>query len=218
MPLPKILFIPLSPMSPWSDTELRYALRSWHKYSTIDEVLVIGHKPDWYTGSHLRYDTPHSKTEDIFRKTQYAASVHSEFIFANDDHILLSALTELPYYYQGLISEFKGGSETFMRYVGNTASLFPKGNYFDIHTPMVVTAGRMKELRYFPNTLFKSTYCYGMQGVYMRDPHLNIHMRTEQIEAFVKDKPMFAFNDNGLSPDLKKWLAAKFPVKSPWEI
>lgn len=216
--LPSTLFIPLGTMSTWQDNELRYALRSWQQYSTIERVLIIGHKPDWYTGDHIRFDHHYSKTEDIFRKTEYAATLYDRFIFANDDHVLLQPLNELPYYYDGYLKDFRSsGSDTFRRYVNNTLQLFPDGKYFDVHTPMVVESHLMP--KYTRDTIFKSCYCNSasIQGVEMKDPIIRRHFRMEDIYCCIRHLPMFSYSDSGLSNDLKKWIAKKFPDPSRWE-
>jgi hypothetical protein len=215
------LFIPLGRDSIWQNNELRYALRSWGKFGNIERVIIVGEKPDWYTGEH--YPLPTSrilcKTEDIFRKTQLAATLSESFIYANDDHILLEPLAILPYYYQGLISDFRGGSETFMRYVINTDRICPRGKYFDVHTPMVIQSDIILSLPYVQDTIMKSYYCYeaGVEGVEYKDCKINQHLRTEEIEKKLAGKWMFSFGDNGLSNDMRKYLMMKFPDKSKWE-
>jgi hypothetical protein len=220
--LPSTLFIPLlKNASTWADNELRYALRSWEKYCPMERVIVIGHKPDWYTGEYHLLDGLRSKTEDIWMKTEAAARITDRFIFANDDHILLQPLTSLPYYSQGKLSDFVGGSDTFMRYVWNTAKQWPSGLYFDVHTPMIIESDRFLALEYLRDTLLKSIYCNSftdIEGEPYKDCKINQHMRTEEIEQKLTGKKMFSFGDNGLGNDMRKHLFALFPDKSRFEL
>lgn len=219
--LPTTLFIPLGGGSVWNNNELRYALRSWEKYSNIEEVLIIGHKPDWYKGGHIRFDKPYCKTEDIFLKTQYAASLHNRFIFANDDHVLLQPLTNLPYYYDGLLSDYHdGGSDTFRRYISNTAALYPGGKYFDVHTPMIVEPDIMLSLKYTRDTILKSCYCNEAEvdGVEIKDPILRAHTAYELISPRVESWPCMSWGDGAMTWTLKQWLRDQFPEPSKWEV
>lgn len=223
MKLPSTLFIPLGRDSSWSNNELRYALRSWSRYSGVERVLIIGNKPEWYTGDHMQWEQLLPKTEDIWMKTQ-AACMHIDelFIFGNDDHILTSALTDLPYYHSGPISRFRGGSDTFMRYVDNTAKLLGEpANYYDVHTPMIIEPEAFLDLDFTTDTLLKSVYCncntYAIaMSSRIVDPLIRSHIRYDEIESYTR-LGMFAFNDNGLSNDLRQWLKDKFPEKSRWE-
>lgn len=221
--LPSTLFIPLlKNASTWADNELRIALRSWDKYCPIDRVIVIGHKPDWYTGEYhsITSDSIPSKTEDIWRKTEAAARMTDRFIFANDDHILLQPLISLPYYFQGKLNSFIGGSETFMRYVNNTKRLYPDGKYFDVHTPMVIESDHFLTLNYTKDTILKSVYCNSLniEGEPYKDCKINQHLRTEEIEKKLEGKSMFSFGDNGLCIDMRKYLLSLFPLKSRFEV
>lgn len=217
--LPTTLFIPLGRDSVWNNNELKYALRSWEKFGKIERVIIIGEKPDWYAGDHLPWKHLLPKTEDIFRKTQLAATLTENFIYANDDHILLEPLTTLPYYYQGFIHEFKGGSDAFMRYVCNTDRICPQGKYFDVHTPMVIESDIILSLPYVNDTIMKSYYGYeiGAEGEPYKDCKINQHLRTEEIEKRLVGLPMFSFGDNGLNNDMRKYLMNNFPDKSKWE-
>lgn len=147
------------------------------------------------------------------------ASMHDRFIFGNDDHFLLQPLHELPYYYEGRLDKFKGGSETFMRYVSNTTRLYPDGKYFDVHTPMVIESENFKKLSYTSDTILKSVYCNSLdiEGVPYKDCKINHHLRREEIEKYLAGKIMFSVGDNGLSNDMRKYLFELFPEKSKWE-
>lgn len=109
--IPTTLFIPLGCGSAWDNQELRYALRSWEQYSTIDRVIICGEKPDWYMGEHIPYRSRlnYSKPMEIMDKAKLCPA--ETFIFSNDDIFLLEPLADLPNYAQGQIGEFRGGSQ-----------------------------------------------------------------------------------------------------------
>lgn len=218
--IPEILFIPLGTISSWLHNELRFALRSWDKYgSPIKQLLIIGHKPGWLQNvHHIPFMDRFSKPANIYEKVKIAAKHYDRFIFANDDHFLTKPLTELPYYYSGKLIDFKGGGDTFMRYVGNTWQLFPSGKYFDVHTPMVVEAQVVEQLTYIKDVLFKSLYCNtaGIKGEQFEDCKIRSHFRTDDILRYANNRP-FISTDEAISVDTKRFLQETFPDKSRWE-
>ena len=149
-----------------------------------------------------------------------AAELYEEFIFANDDHFLMKPLTELPYYYSCKLKDFHGtAGDTFYRYVDTTYRLFPDGNYFDIHTPMIVRREWMDLLQFKKDVLFKSYYCNTakVEGVQLPDCKINGHIRTEQIENYVKDRPFISTGES-ISVELKKYLLERFSKPCKFEL
>lgn len=215
------LFIPLSEASTWQHNELRLALRSWEMYSQIENVLIIGYKPDWLINvHHVPASDNYSKVENIFRKVKMAAALYPEFIFANDDHFLMQPLNELPYYYSCKLKDFKGtAGDTFFRYVDTTARLFPGGYYFDVHTPMICKKEIIDQLDYKKDVLFKSYYgnTAGVEGREIRDCKINGHIRTDEIERYVTGRPFISTGES-ISVELKKYLLERFINKSRFEM
>lgn len=218
----KVLFIPLADYSSWNHNELRIALRSWEQYGNIETVLIIGHKPDWLTNiHHIPFeDNRYPKIQNIFNKVKIATQHYDEFIFANDDHYLLNPLTELPYYYSCKLKDFKGSAgDTFFRYVDTTARLFPEGNYYDIHVPMIVRKEVVDKLEHKKDVLFKSYYCNtaGVEGKELHDCAIRGHIRMDQIVSYVKNRDFVATTD-GIAVELKKYLLERFAKKSKFEL
>lgn len=219
--MPPVVFIPLSPASTWLHNELRLALRSWVKYGNIETLLIVGHKPDWLINvHHVEASDNYNKIESIFRKIKIAASLYPEFIFANDDHFLMQPLLELPYYYSCKLKDFKGSAgDTFYRYVDQTYRLFPNGNFYDIHTPMICKSEVIDKMEHKRDILFKSYYCntVGVEGVELHDCKIGSHIRTDEIERYVRDRPFISTGES-ISVDLKKFLFEKFSEKSIFEM
>lgn len=219
--IPCVLFIPLCQITTWNHNELRIALRSWEMYGPpIDTLLIIGYKPKWIGNCHhIEYNDRYSKTQNIFSKVKIAADHYDCFIFGNDDHFLLQPMNELPYYHAGPIREFKGGGETFMRYVNNTYRLFPNGLYYDVHTPMIVDSAVMAGLEYQRDTLFKSCYgnTAGVDGELFKDCKMSGHIRLDEVQRYISGRPFLSIGEY-IPYDLKKWLWEKYPQKSKWEL
>jgi hypothetical protein len=210
-------FYPLGNLSPWQNNELRYSLRSFNP----EQVVVIGEKPTWYTGEHYPFPTGlWSKPKDIFLKTREMCKYAEEFIFCNDDHFLLSPIESLPNYFSGPLRNFKRGSQTFQRYVENTRKRFPDGLYYDIHTPLRIESAKFLQLSYREDVVMKSLYCNTFPGesVQMDDLKIDHHVRTEDIERLIQGRQFLSVGDNGLSRDMKEWLAKRFPTPSRWEL
>lgn len=218
--IPRTLFIPLCTISSWQHNELRYALRSWERFGPpIDNILIIGYIPDWLQNIHrIPFIDRWSKPVNILEKVKIAAGHYESFIFANDDHFLLKPMTELPYYRSCKLADFKGGGETFMRYVVNTWQKWPDGWYFDVHTPMIVHSGVVDKIIVQSDILFKSAYgnTAGIDGVEFTDCKLPGHMRRDEFEKWIEGRPFFSTGE-AVPADVKKWLEENFPEKSRWE-
>ena len=189
-------------------------------FPEITEVCLIGYKPDWCTNvTHIPFNDIYNKPKNIYTKLRIAADHYDRFIYANDDHFLLQPLTELPYYHAGPLSTFKGGGETFMRYVAQTVKRFPDGLYFDVHTPMVCESSVVKSLKYDGDLLFKSLYgnTAGVDGVEFKDCKLHGHSRMDDIVKYM-DGRWFLSTSDPIPMDLKKWFAENFPDKSRFEL
>lgn len=215
------LFIPLGNSSPYQDEELRMALRSWERYSPPDRVIIIGQKPSWLTNVE-HYTWPHrfNKPRDIWEKTRQAATITDSFVFANDDHFLLSPW-QGKYYHEGLIREYKviAGS-TFSNYVGNTRSRFPEGKYFDIHTPLNIISSDFLQINYgTKDVLLKSTYCNTqvVEGDFLFDCKINAKMTYEEIHKRTVGRPCFSVGDAGFTTTMRKFLLDIFPEPSKFE-
>lgn len=148
-----------------------------------------------------------------------AADRYDRFIFANDDHFLLKTMTELPYYRSSKLKDFKGGGETFMRYVTQTWSKWPEGWYFDVHTPMIVEAEVVNTLKVEKDILFKSAYANtaGIEGVEFTDCKLPYNMRRDEFEKYISGREFFSTSE-AVPLEVKTWLKEQFPEKSRWEV
>jgi hypothetical protein len=80
---------------PADHEELRHALRSICLQHQVEDCILVGGRPDWYTGRHLPHAdyAPQHKEQNIRDTVALAAAWLDEpFLFANDDHYLLAPL------------------------------------------------------------------------------------------------------------------------------
>ena len=144
---------------------LRYALRSLAAQG-ITRCILVGGKPRWYTGEWIAHPdyTPERKEENIRDKVMAGARlVKGEFIFANDDHFLLSPLCST--WNKGLLSSTLKGRNpngSYARLLVNTINRYGDVMNVDTHCPMMMhTDGVERTMFEWPKFGygFKTTYC-----------------------------------------------------------
>lgn len=191
------LLLPLLNHSPNNYYELRFALRSLCIHNPIERCLVVGGKPNWYTGEHLPYKDykPQLKEQNIRDKVNAGAQYlrltttdnnfirdinePTEFLFANDDHFVLA-----PYpgaHNKGLLSDclknrHPNGSVSHM--LRNTLQYFGDVVNTDTHCPLIMTAEGVERTMFdWPDwgLGFKTAYCAvnKIDSVYHPDTKLN---------------------------------------------
>jgi hypothetical protein len=240
------LVIPLgSRGSSWgNNNELRYCLRSFEKHFPLGDVYIVTDKlPDWLTNVvHVPQNDPfaHNKDANIILKVLAAAKQlkGKVFFWSCDDHVVLRKpiKSELVPLYNNDIANYQSNwfSGTWRNAIKNTFELLKgKGcttlNY-DTHTPQPVDADEFVEL--LGNFNFQNHYrftintLYHNQAAWKKTAHIGLLKAT--IEMPVNDvadnkrvmlnKLYMNYNDNGLTPELRKVLIELFPEKSSFEL
>lgn len=158
--------------------QLRYALRSLAKHG-VTRCILVGGKPKWYKGEHLPFKDygPDRKEENIRDKVHAACKAFhvEEFIFANDDHILLQPLTQI--HNKGTLSttlQGRIGNGSYTRCLRNTFNHYGDVPNVDTHAPMLMTtAGVERTMFEWPawGIGFKTCYAQenGITSVYYPD-------------------------------------------------
>ena len=87
--------------------ELRYSIRSVVKNLPHSKIWVVGGKPPWYKGNHIRVKQSGTKFENA--RANMEAIVRNEnisdnFILMNDDFYIISPVDEVRYYHAGSLS------------------------------------------------------------------------------------------------------------------
>lgn len=177
-----LLVIPL--LNNGSYDPLRFALRSITTYHHITDCILVGGKPDWYTGTHIVHQDygPVFKEANIRDKVLAAASIikHGnypslKFLFANDDHILLSSINAV--YNKGLLSEClskRVGNGSYTRCLRNTLEHYGDVLNIDTHCPMFMDAKLVDKTNFeWPEFGIGFKTCYAQENnissVYMDD-------------------------------------------------
>lgn len=218
--LPDVLVYPYSDLAGWDFNELRYSIRSFLQYIPIERVIVIGYKPDWYTGEHITFADTSFKEHSIYSKLCEAAKHCDRFIFANDDHFMLR-YDDIPHYYSKPIKGL-GDVDSYGRKIATVEKLFPDGKFFDIHCPMIIDSHKLPlPYDWLPHEyIVKSLYCnhHNIEGLQMNDCKIPGYMSEQYIKRFIAGRPFMSLGPQALSPIMKKWLMERYPNPSPWEL
>lgn len=89
----------LSDQSIWKDNELRHSLRSLKHLKDLNQVWIIGHKPDFVQNvNHIPFPDSYTRNKDanLIQKLIRAClepSLTDEYIFMSDDQYLLQELS-----------------------------------------------------------------------------------------------------------------------------
>ena len=143
---------------------LRYALRSLTQQG-VTRCILVGGKPRWYVGDHVPFPdyTPERKEENIRDKVHAGAKLATEFIFSNDDHMLLAPVTYA--HNKGLLSQTLIGRNpngSYSRLLVNTMQRYGDVPNADTHSPQVMTAAGVERCMFdWPKfgIGFKTCYC-----------------------------------------------------------
>lgn len=217
---------PLSNKSVWQDNELRYSIRSFVKYfPALSRIIVVGHKPAWLQNvEHIPFEDGPRKQLNIHLKTLEACKYCTEFIQAADDHFLLAPQTFSTYYYDGLLRDKKYENKYAVP-LQNTLEAIPLGRFYNLHIPMFMSAAEYKNIMVFypwfeKDYLIKSLYANNLRNLptaQIDDVKVSHFMRRDAIDKFTASKGFLSVSDAGLSVDMKRFLAEKFPDKSIYE-
>ena len=142
--------------SNWDNNEIRYSLRSLERYAKgLGKIFIVGEFPLF-----LCKDIQHIKAHDMFNPNQNAdgniitkvlaacaqQSLSENFMFINDDHILLKKLTlsSLPAFHKGDMNTFPPHTWTLNYWrsrLKRTMEILNQKSmtayHFDCHTPIL---------------------------------------------------------------------------------
>ncbi len=187
------------------------------------EVVIIGDRLPTcinnVTQINVR-DIPNRKQLTIKTKIAAALQYSEEIFFSNDDIFLLQTIDpyNFPFYSNGRLDRVtEGGAKSL------AIELQKQGKpirHFDGHFPILYQRSKFEALeRFSSDTIIKSAYCNynAIQPVETQDCKILRKMTTEQIRAFVYNRPCFSTTDGYLSYCIP-FLQELFPHKSRFEI
>ncbi len=202
--------------------ELRYAIRSMQKYFTpLSGVLLIGDKPEWYTGNHIACaDIKGQKERSMQNKILQCPD--EVFLYSNDDYFALQPFDQfMPNYYDTTCND--------------TASRHPIHSYrdmynncpgnwlnFDIHTPMVMERQRFKmSLQVMdgqkPIKTVYGNYGQKLKGEYICDLKITGYHSETEIKDLIKNRLFFSTHDSAINASMISTLNYLYPDASDYE-
>jgi len=219
--------------SQYPGVELKYALRSIGKYLTgYDKVILIGDKPEWYTGDHVTYySQTDGKERDIKNRILKACElpISDNFLIFHDDHFLLKPLdvTEIkPWHGETLTLTLRRARSAYWMAVKETIEYFPETEPldFDIHTPCIFNKDLFRQINtddaWFKEKCLKSLYFNSIEcePVFMKDLKINTTDATKPvIYRAIEGRLFFSTGPIAMQEDLLQVFDELYPVKSRWE-
>jgi len=212
--------------STWQNNELRYSIRSFVKYTAVNRIIIVGYLPDWIQNvEYIPFADGPRKQLNIHLKTLAACQVAPEFVQAADDHFILAPTDLSKHYYSGFLREKKFTGNYGQALFNTRLCCGPDSLYFNLHIPMRINAesynAKVNNVDWQRKEfLIKSLYGNRIarpKEFLPGDVKLTNFMRRAAIDKYVQDKSFLSVSDAGLSTDLRRWLAERFPDKSMYE-
>lgn len=227
--------------SKWSNTELRYCLRSLEKYAkNMGKIWVVGNDPGFLSpevGFAQHDDFGKNKEHNIAEQIYHACKtlpMTDNFFWINDDTFLLkdTDISTYPYYSGGSLrrkwsATAKNGYRVAL--MQTEAQLIAKNLptiTFEIHCPIRYSKEKFISLKHWidlsarvPMGLtFRSVYCnvLGIAPTNLPDMKLGNVANKEELIQKVADRDVFSIGD-GLSDDAKAYFHDIFPTPSKYE-
>ncbi len=131
--------------------ELRYSIRSIEKNFPGQRIVVVGYKPDWYSGEFFEVEDIGAKFTNIFNAMKAVCEnkkISNNFIFMNDDFFLLKPIARMPKFHgESLLNklnkykELSGPLGTYVMLISKTYKALVKSGInnpidYDLHVPM----------------------------------------------------------------------------------
>lgn len=161
--------------------ELRYSIRSAVKNLQFDNLWVVGGKPDWYTGNHVRINNDRTKYVNARNNLMSICDnkqISESFILMNDDFYIVKKTKSIPYMYDGLLNDKIAryrDLNSYTKLLMSTWNTLQKNGVSDIlnyelHVPMIMEKKKLKKVLALPG-LWRSLYgnLYGVGGIEMTD-------------------------------------------------
>ena len=223
--------------------ELRYSIRSVAANMPHENIVVVGGKPDWYTGRFIEVVTRRSDGELSNNKYENAKnnirqvvendSISKDFVLMNDDFYVMKPVDQVPYYHGGLLADkikvhstFAPGSE-YTHVLTRTAQVLEAMGIKDpldyaLHIPMMFNRQRLGEVLKQPIASIRTLYgnMYSVGGRKMGDvkvhPKRNQHA-PEPFDYKNEDSVFLSTADNTFSEVKRNLLDLVFTRPSKYE-
>jgi len=215
--------------------ELRYSLRSIIKNCKVDNVFLVGGKPDWYIGEYISVSQKYSKYKNAlnnFKTICNSNIISNNFILMNDDFFITKPVDKIISYYNGTLQD---KIDTYEAVMGRSSYVnrlkithdklinmgFDNPLNYEIHVPMKMSKENFNSiLGMNHNFLYRSIYgnSYNEESKEMKDVKVYGSENFKSLSYdFQKEYP-FLSTESGSFAELKhSYLLNTFPNKTIYE-
>lgn len=212
--------------------ELRYSIRSVVKNLEYDNLWIVGGKPEWYTGLHIKVNQDQSSYRNArtnIRAIINDSRISDDFILMNDDFFIMNPVKEIPYMYSGLlldkinIRQSVDYNGTYTRLLFKTYSeLYSKARIrnpldYELHVPIVFNKVKLSSV-IGSQGLWRSMYgnVNNVGGEVFKD--IKIYAKDHPLSNNIVDmKSDYLSTEDKVFDEYKEWFQEKFPEPSPYE-
>lgn len=228
------IIIPLGRGSKHDNIELRYALRSVHKYlAGYGRLILVGECPEWCRPDiHIEYeDSPgiRCKERNIYEKILVGCERSSaKFLYMNDDHFLLQPILidKFPLHYKGHLKQSLQRTHSGYKYsLNNTVAVLVKNGHmqlcYDTHAPCLMDRDKFTEI--MPGYNWKLPYGYVVKSLYFNtlkivgEQYPDSKLYDDNIVS-VKGRQYFSISDSAITDKMLLWFEQHYGDKSRWEM
>lgn len=166
-----------------------------------ENIIVVGGKPDWYTGKFIEVETrteqgyvsrnKYQNAKNNIRQIVENDSISSDFILMNDDFYVMKPIDQLQYYHGGLLSDKVALHKRFASNAEYTNVLVRTAQVLDamgikdpldyaLHIPMMFNKQKLAEVLIQPIASIRTLYgnMYNVGGRKMGD--VKVHPKRNQ--------------------------------------
>jgi hypothetical protein len=207
--------------------ELRYSIRSAVANLPHDNIWVVGGKPDWYVGNHVRlkqntnkYDNARANLAAITRHYD----VSDDFILMNDDFYAIRTVEAVEPMHRGLMQKHIDMIEVNLGYkqlVQETLDTLVRIGVehpisYELHVPMVMNKNKLAKILRMPG-LWRSLYgnIYGINGEEYLD--VKVHNTVDIDKLISNPLPYISSHDSTFQGILDGYFTTAFPLPSKYE-
>lgn len=213
--------------------ELRYSIRSVVKnLEGIDNVWVVGGKPDWYSGNFINVDPigdAFSNVRNSLKTVIDTADISENFILMNDDFFVIDKINSVPNYYSGslhdryLRHQDLAGPNYYANYLMKTSTFLKQGGIevplnYELHVPMILNKAMLSYALAAPFSI-RSYYgnMYNIGGEDIKDVKIYSHPRFKSSSSSMDNGTAFVSTDDLSFEQMGSVIKDMFPEPSQYE-
>lgn len=212
--------------------ELRYSIRSVIKNAPVDNIWVVGDKPDWYVGDFIKTKPVGNAYENVRNNLKHVIdhpNISDDFVLMNDDFFIVRKLNSVSHYHGGLLikraerhQELAGPNQysnllmrtdTFLRKRGIKEPLS-----YELHVPMQLNKIKLSETIDLPSKI-RSTYgnIHRIGGEEIDDVKIYSHPFFQIDSSSIDNGTPYLSTEDGAFHQVRDYLANLFPEPSQYE-